>query len=74
MTDDIVTRLREKYSGQLPICLQAADEIERLREQVERWIQVALKFNHADNQQNKMMFKEAKQLFADAMQKDMGEE
>jgi hypothetical protein len=31
MSDDIVTRLREKYSGQLPICLEAADEIERLR-------------------------------------------
>lgn len=31
MTDDIVTRLREKYSGQLPICAEAADEIERLR-------------------------------------------
>lgn len=31
MTDDIVTRLREKYSGQLPICSEAADEIERLR-------------------------------------------
>ena len=29
--DDIVTRLREKYSGQLPICTEAADEIERLR-------------------------------------------
>ena len=31
MTDDIVTRLREKYSGQLPICREAADEIQRLR-------------------------------------------
>ena len=31
MTDDIVTRLRKKYAGQLPICLEAADEIERLR-------------------------------------------
>ena len=31
MSDDIVTRLREKYSGQLPICIDAADEIERLR-------------------------------------------
>ena len=31
MTDDIVTRLREKYLGQLPICLEAADEIEELR-------------------------------------------
>ena len=34
MTDDIVTRLREKYSGQLPICAEAADEIQRLRIQV----------------------------------------
>jgi hypothetical protein len=31
MTDDIVTRLREKFQGQMPICLEAADEIERLR-------------------------------------------
>ena len=35
MTDDIVGRLRQKYAGQLPICAEAADEIERLREQVE---------------------------------------
>ena len=34
MTDDIVTRLREKYSGQLPICAEAADEIEQLREKL----------------------------------------
>lgn len=33
MSEDIVTRLREKYSGQLPICSEAADEIERLRSQ-----------------------------------------
>lgn len=31
MTEDIVTRLRTKYSGQLPIATEAADEIERLR-------------------------------------------
>lgn len=31
MSDDIVSRLRKKYAGQLPICLEAADEIERLR-------------------------------------------
>ena len=31
MDDDIVTRLRNKYQGQLPILLEAADEIERLR-------------------------------------------
>ncbi len=35
MTDDIVIRLREKYSGQLPICSEAADEIERLRAMLE---------------------------------------
>ncbi len=35
MADDIVTRLRHKYGGQLPICTEAADEIERLRKQVE---------------------------------------
>ena len=34
MNDDIVTRLRGKYAGQLPIVLEAADEIERLRNQV----------------------------------------
>ena len=33
MTDDIVTRLRKKNLGQLPICLEAADEIERLRKE-----------------------------------------
>lgn len=31
MADDIVTRLRTKYQGQLPICAEAADEIERLQ-------------------------------------------
>jgi len=31
MLDDIVTRLRDKYQGQLPICTEAADEIENLR-------------------------------------------
>lgn len=35
MSDDIATRLRQKYAGQLPICAEAADEIERLRKQVE---------------------------------------
>jgi uncharacterized coiled-coil DUF342 family protein len=29
---DIVARLRSKYLGQLPIALEAAEEIERLRE------------------------------------------
>ena len=39
MTDDIVTRLRNKYQGQLPIMLEAADEIERLREERDQfWI------------------------------------
>jgi hypothetical protein len=33
MTDDIVTRLRNKYQGQLPIMLEAANEIERLRKE-----------------------------------------
>jgi hypothetical protein len=32
--NDIVTQLREKYAGQLPICLEAADEIERLRKYI----------------------------------------
>lgn len=35
VADDIVTRLRHKYANQLPICAEAADEIERLREQNE---------------------------------------
>ena len=34
MSDDLAKRLREKYSGQLPICTEAANEIERLRNQV----------------------------------------
>ena len=29
--DDIIARLRNKYQGQLPILLEAADEIERLQ-------------------------------------------
>lgn len=33
--DDIVTRLRTKYQGQLPICLEAADEIEHLRKELQ---------------------------------------
>jgi hypothetical protein len=37
MNDDIVTRLRAKYLGQLPICTEAADEIERLRKIINRW-------------------------------------
>ena len=36
MTDDIVTRLRHKFAGQLPICLEAANEIERLRAEIAR--------------------------------------
>jgi hypothetical protein len=31
MTNDIVFRLRKKFQGQLPICLEAANEIERLQ-------------------------------------------
>ena len=37
MTDDIVTRLRQKYAGQLPICTEAADEIEMLRQLVDAY-------------------------------------
>ena len=37
VSDDIVTRLREKYSGQLPICREAADEIERLRAELDAY-------------------------------------
>lgn len=42
MTDDIVTRLRTKYGGQLPICEEAADEIERLRADRDCWKQLAI--------------------------------
>ncbi len=35
--DDIVTRLRGKYAGQLLICTEAADEIERLRADRDSW-------------------------------------
>ena len=44
MTDDIVTRLRAKYLGQLPIVLEAADEIERLREWKELAYQMRNKY------------------------------
>jgi hypothetical protein len=40
--DDIVTRLREKYSGQLPICLEAADEIELLESRLVVYIQMSM--------------------------------
>ena len=40
MTDDIVTRLRRKYAGQLPICTEAADEIERLRAELKQILDV----------------------------------
>jgi hypothetical protein len=44
MSDDIVTRLREKYAGQLPLCTEAADEIERLREWKELAYQMRNKY------------------------------
>ena len=44
MTDDIVTRLRDKYRGQLLICNEAADEIERLREWKELAYQMRNKY------------------------------
>lgn len=37
MSDEIVTRLRQKYQGQLPICTEAADEIERLRAELQSY-------------------------------------
>lgn len=37
MSDDIVTRLQTKYGGQLPITIEAAEEIERLREELDRY-------------------------------------
>lgn len=40
-TDDIVTRLRGKYQGQLPICDEAADEIERLRADRDKFFHLA---------------------------------
>lgn len=44
MTDDIVTRLRKKYLGQLPICNEAANEIERLRARIEELEKVNYEF------------------------------
>ena len=44
MSDDIVTRLRGKYAGQLLICTEAADEIERLREWKELAYQMRNKY------------------------------
>lgn len=51
MSDDIVTRLRDKYKGQLSICTEAADEIERLRAKCKQWERVAEIFRdlHDDN-------------------------
>lgn len=39
-----MTRLRKKYSGQLPICTEAANEIERLREWKELAYQMRNKY------------------------------
>lgn len=47
--DDIVTRLRAKYSGQLPIVLEAANEIERWQDIARRlylFIQDPCTHNH----------------------------
>ncbi len=44
MPDDIVTQLRAKYSGQLLICTEAANEIERLREWKELAYQMRNKY------------------------------
>ena len=33
--DEIIARLRNKYQGQLPILLEAADEIEKLRDRIQ---------------------------------------
>ena len=53
--DDIVTRLRSKYGGQLPICEEAADEIERLRNELktaikgrENWRAIAIQYGAED--------------------------
>ena len=42
MADDIVTRLRHKYAGQLPICAEAADEIERLCALIKEYVDLSL--------------------------------
>ena len=47
MTDDIVSRLRELLDGPVPMSVErqdlrdAADEIERLRDEVEHWRRIA---------------------------------
>lgn len=46
MIYDIVTRLRNKYAGQLPICIEAADEIERLRKERKEWFVLAQELVH----------------------------
>ena len=58
MDADIVTRLREKYSGQLPICTEAADEIERLRA-------ILNNMSERNQQQNTQQFKVIRALEAD---------
>ena len=47
MTDDIVSRLRELLDGPVPMSVErqdlrdAAEEIERLRDEVEHWRRIA---------------------------------
>ena len=47
VSDDLVTRLRTKYGGQLPIAMEAADEIERLRRERNEWFSAARQLRDA---------------------------
>jgi uncharacterized protein (DUF1919 family) len=55
MTDDIVTRLRNKFGGQLPICAEAADEIERLRTDRDKWKYLFIEMYEKDGTTDDMM-------------------
>lgn len=58
MSDDIVTRLRTKYGGQLPILTEAADEIERLRKLIIDYHNVELAYRNAWHDDDAIVLKE----------------
>ena len=61
MTDDIVTRLREHVRGDFEKTSEfmlglAADEIERLREDRDKWKRLFLEMYEKDGTTNEMMY------------------
>lgn len=53
MTNELIQRLRDRaYAGKVPdaLCEEAANEIERLRDQRNYWLRQSMAFSeHADN-------------------------